>query len=382
MEIEPKNIYYEIEKDLPTKNKLIVQKNLGELFHLFTKIYLGSLFSKNNEEISEKLKYSFRDLWSPVDNMILKKSQKLDQYKSAREELMSFSFEGEIDIIIKNVPKSSIVQLVKRRIGYVSNNLDNLTDTIDLICEVKSNAFINVKVEQWNKYVNLITFLKKYDIQEVNSYFNVNNNNSKLMTLVTNGYIFDFINLLEQKIFSEDKSGNVTENSSFQKVNSFNTNFSDPCSKNPGKLTPIIQMFKKRNFPLLIIYIPQIYLRECFQHFTGPSQKKLLFQEQIEKLIKENEEIKKENEEIKKENEKIKKENEEIKKENEEIKKENEKIKKENEEIKKENEKIKKENEEIKKENEKLIKKNEELTRRIDILFERVEALEKQKMNE
>lgn len=272
------------------RNK-IVTENLGELYHLFGKIYVASLFNKTNNDLIEKFHYKLKDLLTPWEKYVSSHFENNDEYAEEGKRLLLLSKrEGEIDLIIKNIPKAEIIKVVKKKIGFLSQDISNLTDNIDLICEIKANTANNFGKAQWIKYAELINYFNKYDEKEVNSYFHTTLHNSKLMTLITNGYLYDFLRCLEKKNFFEDPSGNQTETSKFSQCAICKINpYSDSSSKKNENITPIIKIYKKEKIPLFILYIPQIYLEEYFNEFNVINkEKKESLEKEIQKLKKEN----------------------------------------------------------------------------------------------
>ena len=272
------------------RNK-IVTENLGELYHLFGKIYVASLFNKTNNDLIEKFHYKLKDLLTPWEKYVSSHFENNDKYAEEGKRLLLLSKrEGEIDLIIKNIPKAEIIKVVKKKIGFLSQDISNLTDNIDLICEIKANTANNFGKAQWIKYAELINYFNKYDEKEVNSYFHTTLHNSKLMTLITNGYLYDFLRCLEKKNFFEDPSGNQTETSNFSQCAICKINpYSDSSSKKNENITPIIKIYKKEKIPLFILYIPQMYLEEYFNEFNVINkEKKESLEKEIQKLKKEN----------------------------------------------------------------------------------------------
>ena len=238
--------------------------------------------------------------------------------------IFSFSpqINGEVDLILRDIPKDKLISLTEKKVGIkIIGDLSNLTSKLDIVCEIKANIENCHHNNQWYKYQNLLTYLNKCQNDAVHSQLGISRNNSKIMAIITNGHLHDFLLFFEKKSYQNDILVNTSSCPFFYNVFSSteSKNISDP-NKKTNRLSSVVEIFNKNSIPVIAIYIPQIYLSEYMTEFLGVKPEKLRkaleCDEKMKKIEDENATLKTQVVKLTEENTQLKTQVDELKRDN------------------------------------------------------------------
>lgn len=193
---------------------------------------------------------------------------------------------GEFDLIINGIKGSDLdnkIRTFNYNIYYCNKNNIDINKNYNIIVEIKKNIFENIDeteiYQQFKKYINIIKLLNSMPIlSDIRQKLDIDVENQIIFAIATDGNYSNFD--LMTKLLGYNK--NYIDDSFNEKE--YN-NYSEKKFK----------IFKKLNFPVLLLFIPKIYDNKEFKpKYAKELEKRTIKLEQdLNKLQREIEELKK-----------------------------------------------------------------------------------------